>query len=149
MKDLIRELNNDHEIISQVMSSLEGHLHKNNFSESLRELQSSLNVLSETMLANHHEKEEKYLYDWMIKQNKNSDKELIRKLVDDHKCFEVSLQKIKADIEKYLNNSESVSIGGIGSDLNLLVVQYKEHLDRESNFIFYIAETLSQKEKLV
>lgn len=144
MKALISELNKEHEIIAQVMSSLEGYLHRNNFSESMRELQASLGGLTRDLLVAHHEKEEKYLYDWMVKQNKESDKELIQKLVDDHKYFEESLQQIKSDIDKFIISPESVSLAGIGSDLNFLVIKYKEHLERETYFIFYIAESLSQ-----
>lgn len=141
MKELIYELNKDHELIEAFLDKMEALIHETNFSKNLHEL-SVLAEDFEKLSVLHHAREEKVLYPWMMKQNKSSDKELIERIVDDHRALEKKVGDIRAQINEALSD-KNYTYGNLGYALTLLISKYKEHAERESSFIFLIAESLS------
>ncbi len=145
MIKLIDELNEDHSKIERFMNKLEQAIAGASFMTKLLEVEGEFIEFANEHLINHHEKEEKFLYHWMVEQNKNSDKELIKKMIDDHKFFEQKAKWIIDEIKKSKALSGESS-ADFGFEVSEFVKKYKEHLTRETNFIFVIAEGLNLKD---
>lgn len=141
MKELIYDLNKDHEQIEAFLDKMEALINDANFSKNLHEL-SVLAEEFEKLSVLHHAREEKILYPWMLKQNKSSDKELIERIIADHRSLEEKVGKVRAEIST-ASNDQNYSLGNLGYGLTTLISRYKEHAERESSFIFLIAESLS------
>lgn len=144
MKSLIDDLNNEHLMIDEFMRRLASAVAGTNFLPKLIEMGKEFEHFSSEHLANHHLKEEKFLYHWMVEQNKNSDKELIRKMIEDHKIFEQKALWILQEIElaKKLDYKNTATLG---YEVSSFLTSYQEHLIRESNFVFQIAEGLKNQ----
>lgn len=141
MKELIYELNKDHEQIEVFLDKMEALIHETNFSKNLHEL-SALAEEFEKLSLLHHAREEKILYPWMLKQNKSSDKELIERIIEDHRALEKKVGVIRSEMAAAAADQNYV-YGNLGYALTILISKYKEHAERESSFIFLIAESLS------
>lgn len=145
MNKLIEELNEDHHRIDQFMTKLESAIAGSSFIQKLLEMEGEFVEFANKHLVSHHEKEEKFLYHWMVEQNKNSDKDLIKKMIDDHKFFEEKAKWIIAELGKN-KSSANYPLAQLGFEVSDFVKKYKEHLTRETNFIFVIAEGLNLKD---
>ncbi|MCK6594439.1 MAG: hemerythrin domain-containing protein [Bacteriovoracaceae bacterium] len=141
MKNLIIDLNTEHQNILMFLTKLDQSIKGSNFISKLLAMEEEIKSFTKIHLMDHHQKEERFLYLWMIEQNKNSDKELINKMIDDHKYFEQKANWILNELvqAKEVNYNNSVNLGFEVSDF---LKRYNEHLVRESNFIFLIAEAL-------
>ncbi len=141
MNKIIEELNEDHLKIDQFMTKLESTIAGSDYINHLLEIETELISFAENHLIAHHKKEEDFLYKWMIEQNKNSDKELIRKMVNDHELFEAKAKWIIVEIAKHKSGIK-ISLAELGLEISDFVNKYKEHLNRETDFIFFIADGL-------
>jgi hemerythrin-like domain-containing protein len=142
MQQLINELNNDHELITEKINEMSMFLSLKNFEEILPKLLKSILFFENFTFTEHHRREENVLYKWMVDQNKTSDKELISKIIDDHKSLEKLVKDLRLNIESNLNGNKQVSTVSIGADLSFLITKYREHIERETSFIFVIAESM-------
>lgn len=145
MKKLIDELNDEHVYIDNFMCKLELAVAGTHFLNNLLEMEGEFISFANKHLLDHHAKEEKFLYHWMVEQNKNSDKELIRKMIDDHKNFEESAKWIISEMA-HAKKGEYQNHANLGFKISEFLKNYQEHLNRESHFIFLIAEGLEQKD---
>ncbi len=147
MKKLISELNSDHERIESKLEILAQILSEPDFKNSLSKIQETLSFFETFTFKEHHRREEDVLYKWMLEQNKDSDRELINKIISEHRFLEEIANNLKKEVELALKNKES-KLGKIGADLSYFVTAYTEHAERESSFIFVIAETLDKSGKV-
>lgn len=141
MNKIIEELNEDHLKIDQFMTKLESTIVGSDYIDHLLEIEAEFMSFAESHLIAHHKKEEDFLYKWMIEQNKNSDKDLIRKMVNDHELFEVKARWIITEMQKHKSGNK-ISFAELGLEISDFVNKYKEHLNRETDFIFFIADGL-------
>ena len=144
MQKLIDELNVDHDLIIKKMDEIYSLLSVKNFEETFPNLLEIILFFETFAFKEHHIREHKVLFQWMMDQNKNSDKSLINKIINDHKILEALMVNLRNGVEAFLNKTSSVPTSTIGSDLSYFVVKYREHLDQESKFIFAIASALSR-----
>lgn len=145
MKKLIDELNDEHVFIDNFMRKLESAVAGTHFIKNLLAMEDEFVSFANQHLLDHHAKEEKFLYHWMVEQNKNSDKDLVRKMIDDHKMFEESAKWIILEMSR-AKTSDYQNLANLGFKISEFLKNYQEHLTRESNFIFLIAEGLEQKD---
>lgn len=141
MKEIIELLAGDHGVITAKIDEIET-MQNNDSKESFKKIAEVLSFFDDFTFKSHHQKEEKILYDWMMKQNAKSDTALIKKIVDDHESFEKNSKKIQGSIEKYLKDTPGVTPVSIHYDISLFISRYREHMEREESFIFQIAESL-------
>lgn len=144
MKSLIDDLNKEHLMIDEFMRRLESAVAGTNFLPKLIEMGKKFEHFSSEHLANHHLKEEKFLYHWMVEQNKNSDKELIRKMIEDHKVFEQKALWIIRELE-LATKLDYKNAATLGYEVSSFLSNYREHLIRETSFVFQIAEGLKNQ----
>jgi hemerythrin-like domain-containing protein len=78
----------------------------------------------------------------MGKQNPNSDTTLMERIKLEHEQLENAGNILHASIVNFLKGTPGKSAVAILSDLNDFVVIYLEHIEKEENFIFMIAEGL-------
>lgn len=147
MQKLIKELDSDHELILKKMDEMSAFLEEKDFSKTFPRLLEVLKFFEKFTFSEHHTREENILYKWMKDQNKNSDKDLINKIVDDHKFLEKLLIEIRTHVESILNKKEAVSENVIAAELTFFLTMYREHVERESSFIFVVANALCPTEK--
>lgn len=141
MNKIIIDLNEDHLKIDDFMTKLELAIAGSNYIDRLLEIESEFVDFAEKHLVAHHKKEEDFLYKWMIEQNKNSDKDLIKKMVNDHEQFEAKAKWILNQLNQH-KSGVKVSLAELGLEVSDFVNKYKEHLTRETEFIFFIADGL-------
>lgn len=141
MKEIIEVLALDHGVITAKIDEIET-LQNNDSKESFNKMAEILAFFDDFTFKTHHQKEEKILYEWMLKQNAKSDTALIQKIVDDHESFERNSKKIQGAIQKYLNDATGVTPVSIHYEVSLFISKYREHMEREESFIFQIAESL-------
>lgn len=146
MKNIIAQLHEDHVVIDSFMKKLESAIADSDFMKSLFALEDEFVEFSKVTLNDHHIKEEEFIYRWMIDQNKNSDKILIRRMIEDHKKFEEKAQWIIEELNLAKDNFYK-SHANFCYEISLFVRNYEEHLLKENNFIFLIAENLEKKAK--
>jgi len=146
MKELIVELNRDHELIDRQLEDLEQLISEMDFHRQLSSIQEQMELFYDLSRL-HHKREETVLYPWMLNQDSHSDKNLISKIIDDHRELENLVQEIVKEIVK-ARESESSKLGTLGYEITLLIAKYREHAMRESSFIFLIAESLSEASRL-
>ena len=142
MKDVIERLNEEHKLIETKLNELETLISKNDFHQDLDSILEMIGFFEQYACISHHQTEEKLLYHWMLAQNKNSDKELIERIVSEHRYLEGLVSKIKNETMADINDTKK-PLGELGEDLSFLISKYREHAERESSFIFVIAESLS------
>lgn len=142
MKEVIERLNEEHKLIEQKLDELESLISKNDFHQELDQILERVGFFEQYACISHHQTEEKLLYHWMLVQNKNADKELIERIVAEHRYLEELVSKIKNETMADINDSK-IPLGELGEDLSFLISKYREHAERESSFIFVIADTLS------
>ncbi len=142
MNKIIIDLNEDHVKIDEFMTKLESAVAGPDYIDHLLELESEFVKFAETHLVAHHQKEEEFLYKWMIEQNKNSDKDLIKKMVNDHEHFEAKTKWILNQLNQY-KGGVKIPLAELGLEVSDFVNKYKEHLTRETEFIFFIADGLN------
>lgn len=142
MKELIALLDKDHEMVSSELEKLDNLVSSKNLVEKLKEILTVVFFFEKFVVSEHHKREEEVLYKWMLGQNKHADKELIQKIVDEHKALEKIVTDVREKIEIAIKTNET-HVAGIGAELSLLVSKYREHIERESGFIFIIASALS------
>lgn len=147
MQKLIDELESDHEIILQKMDEMSCFLEEKNFDKTFPRLLDDLIFFEKFTFSEHHVREENVLFKWMKDQNKNSDKELINKIVADHKFLEKLLIEIRTNVEAILQKKEVVSVNVIAAELTFFLTMYREHVERETTFIFAVASALCPTEK--
>ncbi len=142
MKELIVELNRDHELIDRQLEDLEQLISETDFHRQLSSIQEQMQLFYDLSRL-HHKREETVLYPWMLKQHSDSDKDLITKIIDDHRDLENRVLEIVNEIAT-VKESEDSSLGNLGYNISFLITKYREHASRESSFIFVIAESLSE-----
>lgn len=142
MQKLIDELDRDHELILKKMDEMSSFLAERDFEKTFPQLLNVLIFFESFTFSEHHIREENVLFKWMKEQNKNADKELIDKIIGDHKTLEKLLTKIKDNVEAILQNKKSVSVNTIAAELTFFLTVYREHVERETTFIFSIASAL-------
>ncbi len=143
IKDLLKELDNDHELIDKKINELD-ELCKKNAAEVLMKAAGVLAFFNEFVFNGHHQREEKVLYHWMLKQNQNSDNFLIQHVINEHRRLEKMADQINRDMDLFLNKEQGPTPVAILADVSLFVSVYREHVERESGFIFKIAEVISK-----
>ena len=103
-----------------------------------------LHFFEEFIFKVHHQREEELLYKWMVKQNKNSDSQLIEKIIGEHNTFLDEGRRITAEIQKFLQNKKDApTLGSIRYDLSHFLNLYVSHIEKEETFIYLIAEGLA------
>jgi hemerythrin-like domain-containing protein len=142
MKELIADLNKDHERIENYLDNMEPLLHVADFKKNLEPLYTLINDFGKLSVL-HHAREEEILYPWMIDQNKNSDRDLISKIIEEHRLLEKKVEHIQKEISQALIDP-GYPCGNLGYDLSVLIAHYREHAERESSFVFLIAEKLNK-----
>ena len=142
INELIAMLNKDHEIVSAKIYQLNVLINLP-AEEAFPKIVELLNFFDDFIFKIHHKREENLLYSWMMKQNKNSDTQLIQKIIDDHDAFSVFAKKIILDIENHLQDKPSPTVGAIRYDLSLFIANYVDHIEKEESFIYLIAESLA------
>jgi len=142
IKDLLTELENDHTLIDKKIDELEV-LCTKNAEEVLMKVRGILNFFNEFVFNGHHQREEKVLYHWMLKQNQNADNHLIQHVINEHRRLEKMADAILRDMDLYFDKKESPTPTATLSEVSLFVSVYREHVSRESGFIFKIAEAIS------
>lgn len=147
MQNLIKELDSDHELILKKMDEMSAFLEEKDFHKTFPRLLEVLIFFEKFTFSEHHTREENILFKWMKDQNKNSDKELINKIVDDHKFLEKMLIQVRNNVEAFLNKKDVVSVNVIAAELTFFLTMYREHVERESSFIFAVASALCPPEK--
>jgi hemerythrin-like domain-containing protein len=147
MKKLISELNSDHELIENKLEVLAQILSEPEFKNNLSKIKEALIFFETFTFKEHHRREEDILYKWMLEQNKDSDRELINKIISEHRFLEEIANNLKKEVEFAIKNNDN-KLGKIGADLSYFVTAYTEHAERESSFIFVIAETLNKSGKI-
>jgi len=142
MKELIVELNRDHELIDRQLEDLEQLISAKDFHRQLSSIQEQMQLFYDLSRL-HHNREETVLYPWMLKQHSDSDKDLISKIIDDHRDLENRVLEIVNEIATAKKSTDS-HLGNLGYNISYLITKYREHAARESSFIFVIAESLSE-----
>lgn len=142
IRELIAKLNQDHEIVSAKIYQLNSLINLP-AEESFPKIVEMLNFFEDFIFKIHHKREEELLYSWMVKQNKNSDTQLIQKIIDDHNAFSEFAKKIVIDIENHFQNKPAPTVGSIRYDLSLFIGNYVDHIEKEESFIYLIAESLA------
>jgi len=142
MKELIVELNRDHELIDRQLEDLEQLISAKDFHRQLSSIQEQMQLFYDLSRL-HHNREETVLYPWMLKQHSDSDKDLISKIIDDHRDLENRVLEIVNEIATAKQSNDS-HLGNLGYNISYLITKYREHAVRESTFIFVIAESLSE-----
>lgn len=152
MKEVIKILAADHEIVIEKLALLESFLDESP-AVSFVKVEETLSFFENFLFNSHHKKEEEVLYAWMISQNKNSDDVLIQKIVDEHKTFHEISKGISSDVKKFLNKEDSPSAVEIVYELGEFIRKYNDHMKREESFIYEIASGLDiskdEEEKLL
>lgn len=143
IKDLLTELENDHILIDKKIDELEI-LCTKNAEEVLMKVQGILNFFNEFVFNGHHQREEKILYHWMLQQNQNADNHLIQHVINEHRRLEKMVDFILRNMDLYFDKKESPTPAATLSEVSLFVSIYREHVSRESGFIFKIAEAISK-----
>lgn len=146
MKEIIKILSDDHEIIAEKIKLLNAMLNVEP-AESFPQIHETLSFFEDFLFQTHHKKEEQVLYAWMVQQNERADNELIKKIIDDHNSFHKKSNEIKAGIELFLKNRPGPTALTILYDLSEFISSYIEHIEREENFIYEIANGLSISEE--
>ena len=141
MKKIIQILNDDHSKIKDAILALED-LMALPPEKSLDNIAKSLMFFKDFTFQGHHKREEEILYAWMKGQNPNSDTALMDRIKNDHTQLEMLGDKILKNINSHLNKEPNATIVTIMSDLDNFVLNYVEHIVKEENFIFMIAESL-------
>lgn len=147
MKQIISNLNDDHSLIENFMRRMDIAIAETNFVENLLSMEDEIVIFLKNALIEHHHKEEKFLYHWMVEQNKNSDKDLINRMIDDHKMFEEKAEWIISELALAKDKAYKNHVN-FCYEISVFLRRYKEHLTRENNFIFLIAEGLEKKEAI-
>lgn len=145
MRAVITELNTEHVKIEEMIHSLEFSIMGSNFLLLLKSKMPEIIEFSESILPAHHSKEENFLYKWMSDQNPNSDRALIHKMIEEHKYFEEKMKWISDELQRAHAMENYANTANLGYEMSLFVIKYKEHLQRETDFIFLIAEGLLLK----
>ncbi|GEM_PF-647894 len=130
----IGSLLQEHKQISRELELLESFIKERKFPQ--QEILGFLTNLNSFTLSGHHEKEEQILFRWMLDQNPNADKTIIKKIIDEHIELDGILQGLIKDI------NHGVSIDSLKFDMLNFMEMYREHIDLEENFIFLIAKGL-------
>jgi hemerythrin-like domain-containing protein len=141
MKEIIAILAEDHKKIDAVISNIK-RLMTLPPEESFVLLEKDLNFFQSFTFKGHHLRENEVLYTWMGKQNPNSDTTLMERIKLEHEQLENAGNILHASIVNFLKGTPGKSAVAILSDLNDFVVIYLEHIEKEENFIFMIAEGL-------
>ena len=147
MKKVINVLIDDHSQISASLDELKVLL-KEGSRESLKKIYEIFSFFEEFTSKEHHQREERVLYTWMLIQDKNSDSSLIRKIISEHEFFENKIKEIREAIRFIMNAGEEVTSISVFYEIELFIAKYEEHIEREETFIFEIADGLkiSQEE---
>ncbi len=141
MKDVITILMDDHKKVDEVLIDIK-RLMTLTPAESFAHLAKSLEFFKTFTFKGHHVREEDVLYAWMVNQNKNADISIMERIKNEHKQLEgLGLALLNA-INNSLAKKATMTEISILSDLNDFVVIYMEHIEKEENFIFMIAEGL-------
>lgn len=142
ISELIAKLNEDHSIVSEKVHLLSTliNLHPE---EGFPKIIEELKFFETFIFSVHHKREEEVLYKWMVGQNKNSDSQLIQRIIDEHNTFSNDAKKIIKDMENYLAKNNSAPIATIRYNLARFLSTYVEHMEKEESFIYLIAEGLA------
>lgn len=141
MKEVITILMDDHKKIDEVIIDTK-RLMTLSAEESFISLAKNLDFFLDFTFKGHHKREEEVLYAWMGKQNPNADTSVMKRIKDEHDHLEQVGRKLHASILNFLKKTPDQSAVTIQSDLHDFIVIYLEHIEKEENFIFMIAEGL-------
>lgn len=141
MKDVIAILMDDHKKVDEVLIDIK-RLMTLTPAESFTHLVKSLEFFKTFTFKGHHVREEDVLYAWMGNQNKNSDTSIMDRIKNEHKQLEGLGLTLLDAINNSIAKKATMTEISILSDLNDFVVIYMEHIEKEENFIFMIAEGL-------
>ncbi len=101
-----------------------------------------LRELKDFTLFTHHKREDDVLFTWMLEQNPNADKMVIKRIRDEHERLE-TLQRIIFSQIAYLSSDESViPPKTLVFTVTEFIQLYREHIDVEEKFIYPIAKGL-------
>lgn len=98
--------------------------------------------LQKLTIQTHHKREEETLFTWMLEQNPNSDATIINQIKNEHMELEFKQKHIAGNLEKLLLDQSTVSLKTLAFDIQDFVDLYREHIHREENFIYLIADGL-------
>jgi hemerythrin-like domain-containing protein len=141
VKEIIAILMDDHKKVDEAISDIK-RLMTLSPEESFIQLAERLTFFKDFTFKGHHVREEEVLYAWMGKQNSNSDTSIMDRIKNEHKQLEALGQKLLDAVNAALLKKSTMSNVAILSDLNDFIVIYLEHIEKEENFIFMIAEGL-------
>ncbi len=145
MKKIIRMLTDDHLQIIESINEMRSLL-KNGSKVSLMKIFDIFSFFEEFTSKEHHQREERVLYTWMLMQNENSDSSLIRKIIAEHEFFENKINEIKGMLTSFLNVNNNQTPTSLLYEIEMFIVKYEEHIEKEEKFIFEIADGLKISE---
>lgn len=152
MKEVIKVLSSDHEIIAGKIKVLQSLIDMES-AERFPKIQEVLIFFEDFLFKSHHIKEEQVLYAWMVGQNERSDSELIKKIIDDHNSFHQASRELTNNIDNFINKRTSPTEKSILFDLSEFIANYIDHMESEESFIYEIASSLKisieEEEKLL
>lgn len=141
MKEVISILMDDHKKIDAVIADTK-RLMTLSAEESFEKLAHNLLFFLDFTFKGHHKREEEVLYAWMGKQNPNADASLMNRIKHEHQHLETMGKKLHHSLVCYLDKNPDCTTVTVQSDLHDFIVIYLEHIEKEENFIFMIAEGL-------
>lgn len=137
MKTTISILCKEHQTILAELTLIE-----KNISTQYSELLERFRNLQKFTIDGHHKREEEILFTWMLKQNPNSDATIIDQIRKEHLELDSKQNKIVDSLEKLLLKQFVVSLKTLAFDIQDFIDLYREHIQREENFIYLIADGL-------
>ena len=138
-------LTDDHLQIIESINEMRSLL-KNGSKVSLMKIFDIFSFFEEFTSKEHHQREERVLYTWMLMQNENSDSSLIRKIIAEHEFFENKINEIKGMLTSFLNVNNNQTPTSLLYEIEMFIVKYEEHIEKEEKFIFEIADGLKISE---
>lgn len=141
MKEIIKILVEDHRKVDEKIVDTK-RLMTLDPAESFDQIAKNLAFFKDFTFKGHHQRESEVLYMWMRTQNANSDTAVMDRIKNEHVLLEKLGEKIHQAVLHHLAKTPQESSVQILSELNDFIVMYIEHIEKEENFIFMIAEGL-------